>query len=86
MVFSTARSELEPCLCRGLGAGAGCGVLVVIVCYCCMTAGGWDDETEVLMNVSSRRLAPVQHRHLPARGLLSVPSLLRAFFTNRNRA
>ena len=42
-----------------------------------MTAG-WG-ETEVLMDVSSRRLAPVQHRHLPARGLLSLPSLLRAF-------
>ena len=42
-----------------------------------MTAG-WD-ETEVLMDVSSRRLAPVQHRHLPARGLLSLFSFLRAF-------
>ena len=42
-----------------------------------MTAG-WD-ETEVLMDVSSRRLAPVQHRNLPARGLLSSPSLLGAF-------
>jgi hypothetical protein len=30
------------------------------------------------MDVSSRRLAPVQHRHLPARGLLSLFSLLRA--------
>jgi hypothetical protein len=33
----------------------------------------------VLMEVSSRRLAIVQHRHLPARGLLSLFSLLRAF-------
>ena len=31
------------------------------------------------MEVSSRRLAIVQHRHLPARGLLSLFSLLRAF-------
>ena len=45
-----------------------------------MTAG-WG-ETEVLMDVSSRRLAPVQHRHLPARGLLSLLSLLRAFLLN----
>jgi hypothetical protein len=36
-------------------------------------------ETEVLMEVSSWRLALVQHRHLPARGLLSLFSLLRAF-------
>ena len=52
-----------------------------------MTAG-WD-ETEVLMDVSSRRLAPVQHRHLPARGLLSLFSLLRAFLLTvikRNQA
>jgi hypothetical protein len=39
-----------------------------------MTAG-WG-ETEVLMDVSSLRLAPVQHRHLPARGLLYLISLL----------
>ena len=43
-----------------------------------MTAG-WDETEEVLMDVSSRRLAPVKHRHLPARGLLSLPSLLSAF-------
>ena len=52
-----------------------------------MTAG-WG-ETEVPMDVSSRRLAPVQHRHLPARGLLSLPSLLRAFLLTvikRNQA
>ena len=47
-----------------------------------MTAG-WG-ETEVLMGVSSRRLAPVpvpvQHRHrnLAERGLLSFLRLLRA--------
>ena len=39
---------------------------------------GWG-ETEVFMEVSSRRLAIVQHRHLPARGLLSLISLLSAF-------
>ena len=39
---------------------------------------GWG-KTEVLMEVSSRRLAPVQHRHLPARGLLFLFGLLRAF-------
>ena len=52
-----------------------------------MTAG-WG-ETEVLMDVSSRRLALVQHRHLPAHGLLSFLSLLRAFLLNvikRNQA
>ena len=45
-------------------------------------------ETEVFMEVSSRRLAIVQHRHLPARGLLSLPSLLGAFLLTgikRNR-
>ena len=48
-----------------------------------ITAGatGWG-ETEVFMEVSSRRLATVQHRHLPARGLLSLFSLLRAFLLN----
>ena len=49
---------------------------------------GWG-ETEVFMEVSSRRLAIVQHRHLPARGLLSLISLLRAFPLNvikRNQA
>ena len=39
---------------------------------------GWG-ETEVFMEVSSRRLAISQHRHLPAHGLLSLISLLRAF-------
>jgi hypothetical protein len=46
-------------------------------------------ETEVLMDVSSWRLALVQHRHLPARGLLSLFSLLRAFLLTvikRNQA
>ena len=41
-------------------------------------SAGWG-ETEVFMEVSSRCLAIVQHRHLPARGLLSLISLLRAF-------
>ena len=48
---------------------------------------GWG-ETEVFMEVSSRRLAIVQHRHPPARGLLSLISLLSAFpltGINRNR-
>ena len=51
-----------------------------------MTAG-WG-ETEVLVDVSSRRLVLVQHRHLPAHGLLSFIRLLRAFLLNvikRNR-
>ena len=45
-----------------------------------MTAG-WD-ETEVPMDVSSRRLALVLHRHLAEHGLLSFLSLLRAFLLN----
>ena len=52
-----------------------------------MTAG-WG-ETEVPMDVSPRRLAPVQHRHLPARDLLSMFSFLRAFLLaviKRNQA
>ena len=46
-------------------------------------------ETEVFMEVSSRRLAIVQHRNLPARGLLSLISLLSAFLLTgikRNQA
>ena len=49
---------------------------------------GWG-ETEVLMDVSSRRLALEQHRHLAERGLLSFLSLLGAFLLNaikRNQA
>ena len=52
-----------------------------------MTAG-WG-ETEVLMDVSSRRLALVLHRHLAEHGLLSFLSLLSAFSLtgiNRNQA
>ena len=46
---------------------------------------GWG-ETEVFMEVSSRRLALEQHRHPPARGLLSLISLLSAFsLTGINR-
>ena len=41
-------------------------------------AAGWG-ETEVPMDVSSRRPARVLHRHLAERGLLSFLSLLRAF-------
>ena len=54
---------------------------------------GWPHgytNVEVLMGVfSSRRLALVQHRHLPAHGLLSFLSLLSAFLLNvikRNQA
>ena len=49
---------------------------------------GWG-ETEVPMDVSSRRLALVLHRHLTERGLLSFLRLLRAFQLNvikRNQA
>ena len=49
---------------------------------------GWGD-TEVFMEVSSRRLAIVQHRHLPAHGLLSLFGLLGAFLLTgikRNQA
>ena len=42
-----------------------------------MTAG-WG-EIEVLMDISSRRLALVLLRHLAERGLLSFLRLLRAF-------
>ena len=70
--------------CRGLGAGADCGLLGGVG-----VTTGWG-ETEVLMGVSSRRLAPVKHRHLAARGLLSLFGLLRrAFLLNvikRNQA
>ena len=45
-----------------------------------MTAG-WG-ETEVFIDVSSRRLAPVLHRHLAKHGLLSFLRLLRAFLLN----
>ena len=52
-----------------------------------MTAG-WG-EIEVLMDISPRRLALVQHRHLAERGLLSFLRLLGAFQLNaikRNQA
>ena len=40
-----------------------------------------------LMHVAPNlRLAIVQHRHPPARGLLSLISLLSAFFSNRNQS
>ena len=73
-------ASLWPCLVgvwvRGRVASCCCSACFAARCYC-ITAG-WG-ETEVLMDVSSRRLAIVQHRHLPARGLLSLFSLLRAF-------
>ena len=79
MVPSTSRCELGPCLVgdwvRGRVASC-CSACFAVRCYC-MTAG-WG-ETEVPMDVSSRRLAPVLHRHLAERGLLSFLRLLRAF-------
>ena len=63
-----------------------CSACFAARCYC-MTAG-WG-ETEVLMDISSRRLARVLHRHLAEHGLLSFLSLLRAFrlhVTKRNQA
>ena len=47
-------------------------------------AAGWG-EIEVLMDVSSRRLALVQHCNLPAHGLLSFLSLFGAFLLNATR-
>ena len=72
MLLSTSHCELEPCLVGdwergGLRVAWGVGITT-----------GWG-ETEVFMEVSSRRLAIVQHRHPPARGLLSLIRLLRAF-------
>ena len=52
-----------------------CSACLAARCYC-MTAG-WG-ETEVPMDVSSRRLARVLHRHLAEHGLLSFLSLLSA--------
>ena len=49
-----------------------------------MTAG-WG-ETEVSMDVSSRRLALVLHRHLAEHGLLSFLFLLGAFLIKCNQA
>ena len=54
-----------------------CSACFAACCYC-MTSG-WG-ETEVLVDVSSRRLALVQHRHLPAHGLLSFLSSLKAVY------
>ena len=79
VVSSTSYCELGPCLVgdwvRGRVAGC-CSSCFAARCYC-MTAG-WG-ETEVPMDVSSQRLAPVLHRHLSERGLLSFLRLLRAF-------
>ena len=60
----------------------------VLACSGVGITTGWG-ETEVFMEVSSRRLAIVQHRHPPARGLLSLISLLSAFLLTgikRNQA
>ena len=81
VVPSTSHCELGPCLVgdwvRGRIAGC-CSACFAVCCYCyCMTAG-WG-ETEVPMDVSSRRLALVLHRHLSEHGLLSFLSFLGAF-------
>ena len=79
VVLSTSHCELEPCLVGDWERGRIAGCLGVGI------TTGWG-ETEVFMEVSSRRLAIVQHRHPPARGLLSLISLLRAFpLTGINR-
>ena len=72
VVLSTSHCELEPCLVGGWERGRIAGCLGVGI------TTGWG-ETEVFMEVSSRRLAIVQHRHPPARGLLSLISLLSTF-------
>ena len=89
VVPSRSLCELGPCLVgvwvRGRVAGC-CSACFAARCYC--VNAGWG-ETEVFMDVSSWRLAPVQHRHLSARGLLSLFSLLRAFLLTvikRNQA
>ena len=51
----------------------------VACCYLLLYDCGLRRDWSVL-DVLPRRLAPVQHRHLPARGLLSLPSLLRGAF------
>ena len=80
---STPSCELEPsCLVGGWERGRIAGCLGVGI------TAGWG-ETEVFMEVSSRRLAIVQHCHLPAHGLLSLLSLLSAFLLagiQRNQA
>ena len=62
VVSSTSLCELGPCLVgvweRGRVAGCCCSACLVARCNC-MTAG-WG-ETEVLMDVSYRRLARVLH-------------------------
>ena len=90
VVSSTSLCELGPCLVgvwvRGRIAGCFCGACLAARCYC-MTAG-WG-ETEVPMEVSSRRLARVLHRHLAEHGLLSLISFLSAFLLTgikRNQA
>ena len=73
-------ASLWPCLVgvwvRGRIASCCCSACFAARCYC-MTAG-WG-ETEVPMDVSSRRLALVLHRHLAEHGLLYFLSLLGAF-------
>ena len=89
MVPSTSLCELGPCLVgdwvRGRVAGC-CSACLAARCY--FMIAGWG-ETEVPMEVSSRRLARVLHRHLAEHGLLSFLSLLGAFrfhVTKRNQA
>ena len=62
VVPSTSHCELGPCLVGGWVRGriaSCCSACFAVRCYC-MTAG-WG-ETEVPMDVSSRRLALVLHR------------------------
>ena len=71
---------------RGRVASCCCSAYFAARCYCMIA--GWG-ETEVHMDVSSRRLARVLHRHLAEHGLLSFLSLLGAFYLNvikRNQA
>ena len=72
LVPSTSHCELGPCLVGDWERGRIAGCLGVGI------TAGWG-ETEVLMDVSSRRLALVLHRHLAERDLLSFLRLLRAF-------
>ena len=82
VVPSTSHCELGPCRVGDWERGG------LRVAWGFVVTAGWS-ETEVPMDVSSRRLALVLHRHLAEHGLLSFLSLLRAFLPNvikRNQA
>ena len=66
MVPSTSLCELGPCLVGVWVRGSG-----LRVAWGFGITAGWG-ETEVFMEVSSRRLAIEQHRYPPARGLPSA--------------